>query len=75
LVQSLSGRSDPAVSLEREARYTRGGWCPTDRALPASRDQKEAMGKVPAAILEPYREDVVRCLEKQGGLDNCHLIF
>ncbi|MDB5310177.1 MAG: hypothetical protein JWO38_4379 [Gemmataceae bacterium] len=44
-----------------------------------ARDQKEAMGKVLTAMLgpyrEPYRDDVARCLEKQGGLDKCHLIF
>jgi hypothetical protein len=44
-----------------------------------SRDQKEAMAKVLASLLEPYRKPyqdrVWKCLEKQGGLDKCHLIF
>ncbi len=44
-----------------------------------TRDQKEAMHKVLASLLEPYRqpyrEAVQRCLERQGGLDRCHLIF
>lgn len=44
-----------------------------------SRDQKGALGKVLAAMVEPYRkpfrDEVTRCLEKQGGFDKCHLIF
>jgi hypothetical protein len=44
-----------------------------------SRDQKEAMQKVLSALLEPYRkpyrDEVLRCLEQQGGLDKCHLTF
>jgi hypothetical protein len=44
-----------------------------------TRDQKEAMQKVLSSLLEPYRkpyqERVLKCLEKQGGLDACHLIF
>jgi hypothetical protein len=44
-----------------------------------TRDQKEAMMKVLAALLEPYRpayrEQVGKCLEKQGGLDKCRLVF
>jgi hypothetical protein len=44
-----------------------------------TRDQKEAMRKVLASLLEPYRksyqERVLKCLEKQGGLEKCHLIF
>jgi hypothetical protein len=44
-----------------------------------SRDQKDAMKKVLAAMLEPYRkpyrDEVARCLEKQGGLEKCNLIF
>lgn len=42
-------------------------------------DQKEAMRKVLASLLDPYRkpyqDQVWQCLEKQGGLDKCHLIF
>jgi hypothetical protein len=44
-----------------------------------SDDQKAAMAKVLAALLEPYRKPyqdrVLHCLQKQGGLDRCHLIF
>jgi len=44
-----------------------------------SRDQKEAMHKVLRSLLQPYRtpyqDAVLKCLEKQGGLDKCHLIF
>jgi len=44
-----------------------------------SHDQKAAMQKVLASLIEPYREEdrkeVTACLEKQGGLDKCHLAF
>lgn len=44
-----------------------------------SSDQKTAMQKVLTSVLAPYRKpyrDAARqCLEKQGGLDRCHLIF
>jgi hypothetical protein len=44
-----------------------------------TRDQKEAMGKVLAGLLspyrKPYRDRVLKCLDRQGGLDRCHLIF
>jgi hypothetical protein len=44
-----------------------------------SRDQKEAMQKVLRSLLlpyrQPYQDEVMKCLEKQGGLDKCHLIF
>jgi hypothetical protein len=44
-----------------------------------SRDQKEAVGKVLEALLEPYRKDyreqVLACLKKQGGLEKCRLAF
>jgi hypothetical protein len=42
-------------------------------------DQQEAMRKVLAGLLEPYRkayrDRVLLCLEKQGGLGKCRLIF
>src|SRR3546814_5835552 len=44
-----------------------------------SSDQKEMMQKVLAGLIEPYRKDdqqeVMACLKKQGGLDQCHLAF
>jgi hypothetical protein len=44
-----------------------------------SRDQKEALSQVVFSLLEPYRpayqKRVLSCLEKQGGLDRCHLIY
>jgi hypothetical protein len=49
------------------------------RVAEMTRDQKEAMQKVLASLLEPYRKSyrdrVLKCLEKLGGLDRCHLIF
>jgi hypothetical protein len=44
-----------------------------------SDDQKKAIQKVLASLLEPYRTDdqdeVMACLKKQGGLDACNLAF
>lgn len=52
------------------------------RGLPIAdmtRDQKEAMQKVLTGLLDPYRkpyqDEVLKCLQKQGGLNKCHLIF
>src|SRR5262249_26865216 len=44
-----------------------------------SRDQKDAMNKVLATLLGPYRPEyraqVMKCLDRQGGLEKCRLIF
>lgn len=44
-----------------------------------SGDQKEHMQKVLGTLTEMYRtsdqDEVTRCLQKQGGLDACHLSF
>jgi hypothetical protein len=68
-------------ALEPDVRF-RGTKAPELPGLPIaemSRDQKEAVQKMLAGLLEPYRkpyqDEVMKCLEKQGGLDGCHLIF
>lgn len=44
-----------------------------------SADQKAEVQKVLKTLIEPYRQsdqdEVVACLESQGGLDACHLAF
>jgi hypothetical protein len=44
-----------------------------------TRDQKEAVQQVLRGLLEPYRPEyrsqVLACLDKQGGLEKCHLVF
>jgi len=44
-----------------------------------SSDQKVVMKKVLASLVEPYRQtdrdEIMACLDKQGGLDACHLAF
>ncbi|QDU42527.1 hypothetical protein Mal52_09900 [Symmachiella dynata] len=44
-----------------------------------SRDQKEHAQGVLKTLLEPYRDsdqvEAMKLLDKQGGLDNCHLAF
>ena len=73
--------SKPANPLEPDVRF-RGSKAADLAGLPISemsRDQKEAMQGVLRSLLAPYRkpyqDDVMNCLDKQGGLDKCHLIF
>ncbi|MER3414736.1 MAG: hypothetical protein C4297_00785 [Gemmataceae bacterium] len=44
-----------------------------------SADQKEALKKVLHSLIEPYRpedqQEIIACLDKQGGLDRCSLAF
>ncbi len=44
-----------------------------------SRDQKEQLQKTLGTLVEPFRktdrEEALRCLKTQGGLDACHLSF
>ena len=44
-----------------------------------SDDQKEQVQRTLKKLIEPYRQcdrdEAVACLEKQGGLDRCHLAF
>ena len=44
-----------------------------------TRDQRESVHKVLEALLEPYRQEyrdqVLACLKKQGGLEKCRLAF
>lgn len=44
-----------------------------------SADQKDAVQKVLQKLIEPYRQtdrdEVLQCLQAQGGLDRCHLAF
>jgi len=68
-------------ALEPDVRF-RGAKAAELPGLPVadmSRDQKDAMKKVLARILEPYRkpyqDEVLKCLNRQGGLDRCRLIF
>jgi hypothetical protein len=44
-----------------------------------SQDQMDAMKKLMTRLLEPYRKSyqdaVMKCVNQQGGLHRCHLIF
>ena len=44
-----------------------------------SADQKSHMQKVLASLVEPYRQsdrnEAIKCVEAQGGIDACHLSF
>lgn len=54
----------------------------TFQGLPVSElssDQKSHLQEVMALLVEPYRQsdrdEVVKCLKAQGGLENCHLAY
>jgi hypothetical protein len=73
-------RSKPARPLEPDVRF-RGlrGELPGLPVADMTRDQREAVQKVLEALLAPYRKDyrdqVLACLKKQGGLQKCRLAF
>jgi hypothetical protein len=65
---------------ESEIRFRGGkGAFPGLPVAAMARDQREGVEKILAALLEPYRQEVrdqvLRCLQKQGGLEKCSLAF
>lgn len=68
-------------ALEPDVRF-RGKQIEDSPGLPIAdltRDQRQAMEKMLAGMLAPYRQryrdEVTKCLTKQSGLEACHLIF
>jgi len=63
---------------EVEFRGSRGGR-PGLPVTEMSPDQKKQVGEVLAKLLEPYhkddRDEAIKCLDAQGGLDKCSLAF
>lgn len=85
LYQMLDGKQRkqallPSAPREREVHFRQAG-----RAypgLPASelaKDQQQHVQKVLEALIEPYRtsdqNEVVQCLQAQGGIENCSIAF
>jgi hypothetical protein len=66
-------------AMEPDVRFRGKDELPGLPVVDMSRDQKDAMTKVLTRLLEPYRkpyqDEVLKCLNQQGGLDRCHLIF
>ncbi len=56
-----------------------GGDFPGLPVAEMGREQQDAVRATLAGLLEPYREayrdQVMRCLQKQGGLEACHMAF
>jgi len=83
--QLLSGKQQAQALVARRPAESaiafRGpkGKFPGIPATELSRDQKEALQKVLLSLIEPYRkedqDEVLACLQKQGGLDRCSLAF
>lgn len=86
LYQMLDGKQQEAAlvrrGLPRESRVGfqgSGGKFQGIAVADLSSDQREHLQKVMAMLIEPYRQsdrdEVTRCLTKQGGLDACHLAY
>lgn len=85
LYQMLDGKQrDKALIAEapkeREVHFRgKGGPLPGIPAEDLSSDQREHLQKVLDTLIEPYRttdrDEALRCLKSQGGLDRCSLSF
>lgn len=73
LVMNLPGESE--VGFHGTDAKKRSGIPVTE----LSSDQKDHLQKVLLSLIDPYRkedqDEVKACLQKQGGLDKCHLTF
>ena len=85
LYQMLDGKQRAVALIDQAPGESSVGFRGRDQQLPGvrvselSRDQKEHAQEVLKVLLEPYRQsdqaEVVKCLEAQGGLDQCALSF
>ncbi len=85
LFQMLDGKQRKLALLPKAPAESRVHFRGKKEKLPGipiselSADQKEQVNIVLRSLLEPYRltdrEEVIRCLTAQGGLDACHIAF
>lgn len=85
LYQMLDGKQRDIALLPTTPREQAVGFRGSKEAIPGlvvadmSSDQKSHMQSVLKKLIEPYRQsdqdEVVRCLEAQGGLDACRIAF
>lgn len=85
IYRMLDGRQRQQALVERRPRESavafqgRNGRFPGIPVSELSRDQKEELQRVLRFLLEPYRvedrDEALACLQRQGGLDRCHLAF
>ncbi|MBW3596886.1 MAG: DUF3500 domain-containing protein [Planctomycetes bacterium] len=83
--EMLDGRERKAAEVAESPVEQRSGFRGKDGQFPGipirdlSADQKEQCQKVLKKLIEPYRQtdrdEVLSCLEAQGGLDACSLAF
>ncbi len=83
--QMLDGKQRKLAEAPRTPREGDAAFRGTDgqfAGIPTSElssDQKEEVQKVLKKLVEPYRQsdrdEVIACLDAQGGLDACHLAF
>lgn len=70
----LNAPPEAAVHLQGEK-----GKFPGIAVSELSKDQQEHLQGVMKTLIEPYRtsdrDEVVKCLKAQGGLENCHISF
>lgn len=85
LFRMLDGRQQKLARVANTPREQNIGFQGKDAeftGIPAtemSSDQREHLQKVLQLLIDPYRQsdrdEVIRCLKAQGGLDACHLSF
>ncbi|MCS6850530.1 MAG: DUF3500 domain-containing protein [Gemmataceae bacterium] len=83
--QLLDGKQQERALVARLPAESAVGFRGPDGAIPGlpcsemSSDQKAALKKVLESLIEPYRkedqQEVLACLERQGGLEKCRLTF
>ena len=83
--EMLDGRQRKAALVEKLPQESKVGFRGAREELPGIRltemsaDQRQLVGDVLKKLIEPYRQsdrdEVAKCLQAQGGLENCALAF
>ncbi|MFN4257685.1 MAG: DUF3500 domain-containing protein [Gemmataceae bacterium] len=83
--QILSGKQQQQALVPRQPAESAVEFRGSDGKFPGipvselSKDQREGVQKVLMSLIEPYRkedrDEILACLNKQGGLDKCSLAF
>jgi len=83
--QILDAKQQAKALVQRRPRESAVGFRGPDGMIPGipvtelADEQKKELKKVLASLIEPYRkedqDEALECLQKQGGLEKCHLTF
>ena len=84
LILSFAAGAATALTLKlvldrKSSKYRKNGEFQGTPVGEFTDDQKAEMQRILKLLLEPFRQsdqdEVVKCLQAQGGLDQCHLAF